>query len=195
MGEPKKEGRMLVISGPSGCGKSSICRELLRDPRVVFSISATTRKPRAGEVDGVDYTFLTREEFGERAKRGEFIEYAEVHDNMYGTLRRPMEDALAKGDVYLVEIDVQGALQLKGLGTPGTYVFVAPPDFETLRQRLVGRGTDSPEVIERRLKKASDEYEERDKYDHIVINDELSKTVSSVRELIGLGPVQGELSG
>ncbi len=181
---------MLVISGPSGCGKSTICRSLLEDERVVFSVSATTRAPREGEVDGRDYLFLTPEEFRERAEHGEFIEYAEVHGNLYGTLRGPMDDALAAGRVYLVEIDVQGANQLQRLGVPGIYVFIAPPDFETLRKRLVGRGTDAPEVIERRLLKAHDEYEERVKYDHVVVNDVIERALNEVKGLAGLLPAE-----
>lgn len=114
------------------------------------------------------------------------VEHAEVHGNLYGTLRKPMEDALARGEVFLLEIDVQGANQLKLLGEPGLYVFVAPPDFEILRRRLVGRGTDAPEVVERRLKKAEDEYRERVKYDHVVINEDLDRALRQIRSLIGL---------
>lgn len=181
-------GRMLVISGPSGSGKSTICRRLLEDPRVTFSVSATTRARRPGEVDGRDYHFLTRQEFQEHVRRGDFIEYAEVHGNLYGTLRAPMEEVLAQGGVYLLEIDVQGALQLKALGVPGCYVFIAPPSAEELRRRLVGRGTDPPEVIERRLAKAEDEYRERVKYDHVVVNEDLDEAVAAVRRLVGLDP-------
>ena len=177
---------MLVISGPSGCGKSTICRELLTDERVVFSVSATTRPMRVGELDGRDYRFVSTEEFSELVKAGAFIEFAEVHGNMYGTLRADMERALGAGRVYLVEIDVQGANQLQRQGVPGTYLFIAPPDFETLRERLVGRGTDAPDVIERRLKKAHDEYEERVKYDHVVVNDDLGRTMAEVRQLAQL---------
>jgi len=180
------KGLMLLISGPSGCGKSSICRRILEDPRVVFSVSATTRPLRAGEVDGRDYRFLSPDEFRTRVERGEFIEWAEVHGNLYGTLREPMDQALGEGKVYLVEIDVQGALQLMSLSVRGTYVFVAPPDFETLRQRLVGRATDAPEVIERRLTKARDEMLEQTRYDHVVINADLEQAVTEVRALAGL---------
>ena len=105
---------------------------------------------------------------------------------MYGTLRKPMDEALARGEIYLLEIDVQGANQLKALGEPGLYVFVVTPDFETLRKRLVGRGTDLPEVIERRLKKAEDEYRERVKYDHVVVNDNLERALGEIRKLAGL---------
>ena len=179
-------GKMVVISGPSGSGKSTICKRLLEDPRIVFSVSATTRKQREGEVDGRDYHFLSRDEFRKRAERGEFIEHAEVYGNMYGTLRAPMQHALAEGKVYLLEIDVQGALQLKALGEPGLYVFIAPPDFEELLRRLVKRNTETPEMLERRLHKAEDEYRERVKYDHIVINDDLDRAVNEIRETIGL---------
>ncbi len=181
-----RRGTMLLISGPSGCGKSTICKQLLKDARVVFSVSATTRPKRAGEVDGKDYYFLTREEFRARLNKGEFIEYAEVYGNLYGTLREPMERAIAQGYVYLVEIDVQGALQLRGLDEPGVYVFIAPPSFEALENRLKGRGSESVESLRRRLSKARDEYEERFKYDHVVVNDDLSSAVQMVRVIAGL---------
>lgn len=179
-------GHMLLISGPSGCGKSTICDKLIEDPRVVYSVSATTRTPRPGEVHGEDYHFLSKEDFRTRIEAGDFIEHAEVHGNMYGTLRAPMEAAIAEGKVYLVEIDVQGALQLKALDVPGIYVFVAPPSFEELRKRLVGRNTETPEALERRLAKAEDEYRERVKYDHVVVNDELDRAVEEIRALAEL---------
>jgi guanylate kinase len=181
-----RKGKMVVISGPSGSGKSTICKKLLEDPRVVFSVSATTRKMRPGEVDGRDYHFIAVDEFKRRVKNGEFIEHAEVYGNMYGTLRAPMEKAMLAGKLSLLEIDVQGALQLKALGEPGVYVFIAPPDFEELRRRLKNRGTESPEVLERRLHKAEDEYRERVKYDYVVVNDDLDRAVHEVREKIGL---------
>ena len=188
---PGRTGTMLLISGPSGCGKSTICKRLLEDDDVVFSVSATTRTPRPGEVDGVHYHFLSPETFRQRISEGAFIEHAEVHGNMYGTLKAPMEEAIEAGKVYIVEIDVQGALQLKALQVEGVYVFVAPPDFEVLRQRLSGRGTETPEVLERRLKKAEDEYRERIKYDHIVVNDDLDRAVEEIRSIAGLPPEVG----
>ena len=180
-------GKMVVISGPSGSGKSTIYKRLLEDPRVHLSVSATTRTKRPGEVDGREYHFVTREWFLEQVKLGNFIEHAEVYGNMYGTLRAPMEQALERGEVFLLEIDVQGALQLKALGVPGIYVFVAPPDFEELRRRLVRRGTDAPEVVERRLAKAEDEFRERVKYDHVVVNDDLERVLAEIRDIVGLG--------
>jgi guanylate kinase len=141
---------------------------------------------RPGEVDGRDYYFISKEDFRARIARGEFIEHAEVFGNLYGTLRQPMEAALLGGKIYLLEIDVQGALQLKTLHEPGLYIFIAPPDFVELRRRLVKRNTETTEVLERRLHKAEDEYRERDKYDHVVVNDDLERAVAEVRALIGL---------
>ena len=184
--ERATKGQMLLISGPSGCGKSTICRALREDPEVEFSVSATTRPQRPNEVDGRDYHFLERAEFRARVEHGDFIEWAEVHGNLYGTLRAPMERAIAAGRTYLVEIDVQGALQLKALGVEGVYVFIAPPSFEVLRERLAGRGTETPEALERRLQKAEDEYRERSKYDHVIINDSLDKAIGAVRRIAGL---------
>lgn len=177
---------MVLISGPSGCGKSTIIQRLLSVPQVEFSVSATTRPIRDGEVDGVDYHFLSKEEFRSRVEDGAFIEWAEVYGNLYGTLRAPMEAAIQADRVFLVEIDVQGALQLRALGEEGVFVFIAPPSFEELQKRLVGRGTEAAEVIERRLKKAEDEYRERVKYDHVVVNDDLDRAVAEVRSLAGI---------
>lgn len=181
-----KRGRMLVVSGPSGSGKSTLVKRLLEDPRVVFSISCTTRPPRDGEVDGRDYHFLTRDEFRARVDRNAFLEWAEVYGNLYGTPREPIERALSAGNVYLLEIDVQGALKLKSLGVDATYIFISPPDLETLRARLVGRGTDRPEAVERRMSKARDEMNEATRYDHIVINRDLDRALEEVRRLAGL---------
>ncbi len=189
--ENDRMGSMLLISGPSGCGKSTICKRLVEDDDVVFSVSATTRAPRPGEDHGEHYHFLSKDEFKAQIREGAFIEHAEVHGNMYGTLRGPMEAAIREGKTYLVEIDVQGALQLKALDVDGIYVFVAPPDFDVLRERLSGRGTETPEILERRLKKAEDEYRERVKYDHIVVNDDLERAVVEIRKIAGLPVADG----
>ncbi len=181
-----RTGSMLLISGPSGCGKSTICKRLLLDDDVVFSVSATTREPRPGEIDGQHYHFLSPESFRSKIAEGAFIEHAEVPWNMYGTLKAPMEAAIAEGKVYLVEIDVQGALQLKALQVDGIYVFVAPPTFEILRERLSGRGTETPEVLERRWETADDEYRARERHDHLVVNDDLEKALAEIRRISGL---------
>jgi guanylate kinase len=181
-------GKLLVISGPSGCGKSTICQRLLENPRVEFSISATTRPMRTGEVDGRDYLFVDDDQFQVHIKGGDFIEFAEVHGNLYGTLFAPMEKALAAGRVYLVEIDVQGGATLMKTAPsiPRVFLFVAPPSLEELEARLVGRGTDAPDVVQRRLAKAHEELLARDKYDHVVVNDDLDRAVGEVRRLAGL---------
>lgn len=184
--ESKTQGTMLLISGPSGSGKSTICKRLLADPKVVFSVSATTRTIREGEVDGKDYYFLDKDEFRAKVEAGEFLEWAEVYGNLYGTLRKPMEKAIAEGFVYLVEIDVQGALQLRSLEEPGLYVFIAPPSFEALEARLRGRGSESEETLKRRLGKAEDEYRERHRYHHVVVNDDLEEAIAEVRTIAGL---------
>jgi len=183
-----KMGRLLVISGPSGCGKSTICQRLLEDEKVQFSVSATTRPMRSGEVHGRDYLFVNKEDFRKHIEAGDFIEWAEVHGNLYGTMRAPMEDSLAAGRHYLMEIDVQGGATLKTLelDVPNVFIFIAPPNMEELERRLVGRGTDAAEVIERRLQKAHEEMLSADKYDHVVVNDELDEALSQVRNLAGL---------
>ena len=183
---PAARGRLLVVSGPSGAGKSTIVKRLLGDPRVRFSVSATTRAPRPGEVDGRDYRFVSRERFRELVEQGAFIEWAEVHGNLYGTLKGPLEQALAAGLVYVLEIDVQGANKLQSLGVEATYVFIAPPDEATLRARLAGRRTEAPEVVERRLTRAREELREQSRYDHVVVNRELEPALAEVRRLAGL---------
>ena len=188
MASPERSGKLLVISGPSGSGKSTICQRLLKDARVEFSISATTRPMRGGEVDGEDYVFVDKPTFKGHIERGEFIEWAEVHGNLYGTLRAPMEAALERGKVYLVEIDVQGGSTLKALemDVPSLFVFIAPPSMEVLEARLRGRGTDAPEVIARRLEKAHEELLAQDKYDHVVVNRDVDAAVAEVRRLADL---------
>jgi guanylate kinase len=192
--EATSSGRMLVISGPSGCGKSTLCKRLLEDDRVEFSISATTRPMREGETDGREYHFLDADRFRERVEAGDFVEWAEVHGNLYGTLRAPLDRAVAAGKIFLIEIDVQGALQLKALEVEGLYVFISPPSAEVLRARLEGRATDSQPVIERRLKKAADEMLEAHRYDATILNDNLDRAFAELQGLVGLsnGCPQGE---
>lgn len=190
MGESK--GRMVVISGPSGAGKSTVCRRLIEDPRIEFSVSATTRPPRKGEVDGRDYVFISPEQFSDLRQKGAFLEQAEVHGHLYGTLSAQKDEAVENGKIFLLEIDVQGANQLRAQDIAGLFLFIAPPDFEELRRRLVARATDAPEVIERRLAKAEDEYRERVKYDHVIVNDDVERTLAEAKRLMGLDEPRAE---
>lgn len=184
-------GKLVVISGPSGAGKTSVCRALKQLPRVEFSISATTRPMRAGEQDGVDYYFLAKSDFEQRVEQGEFLEWASYNDNLYGTLRAPMEQALARGRIYLLEIEVAGTRQLREAGVPGLYVFIEPPSIDELRRRLVVRGSNAAAEIEQRVRIAEAEIEAargelggRPLYDFTVVNTDLEATIARVTELI-----------
>lgn len=182
----QSDGKLVVISGPSGSGKTSVVRALREHPRVVFSVSATTRPIRRGEVDGVDYHFLDRDEFERRRQAGDFLESAEYNGKLYGTLRQPMLEALARGMCFVLEIEVQGTRQLRANGVEGLYIFLVPPALDVLRQRLAQRGTNSPEEVEARLAIARAEMEARDLYDHVVVNDDLGRAIAEVERIIGL---------
>ena len=182
----RPRGRLVVISGPSGAGKTSVCRELKRDPRVVFSVSATTRPPREGEVDGVDYRFLTPDEFAAADAAGEFLEHATYNGNRYGTLRDQVDEALAAGRVFVLEIEVQGTRQLRESQIDACYVFVVPPSLEELERRLVSRRQNTQAEIAARMKIAADELSAQHLYDHVIVNESLPDTVRQVRQVIGL---------
>jgi guanylate kinase len=180
-------GGLAVLSGPSGAGKTSICKALLEDPRVVLSVSATTRSPRSGEKDGVDYWFHSPEKFRAMVAAGEFIEWAEVYGNLYGTPRRPLEEACRRRDrLMLLDIDVQGAAQLRRQKLEAVFIFIAPPSLEELRVRLMARKTDRPEVIEKRLRWAQSEMEQQKLYDHVLVNVDFAATIAEARRLLGL---------
>lgn len=167
---------LVVVSGPSGAGKSTVVsRVLSRAAGFAASISATTRPPRAGERDGIDYFFVAKEEFARRRDAGEFLEWAEVHGNLYGTPAAFVDATLRAGTGVLLEIDVQGALAVKGARPDAVLVFLMPPGFEELRARLRGRGTDADDVIRRRLENAKRELSFYDRYDYIVINDDVER--------------------
>ena len=167
-------GSLIVVSAPSGTGKSSIVRRLLEIlPHLYFSVSATTRAPRAGERDGVDYHFLDKATFAARSAAGEFLEHAEVHGNCYGTLRDATLAQLDQGRDTLLEIDVQGAQQVKASGIDAHLVFILPPSREELERRLRERGLDAPDVIERRLAAARSEVSQVRSFDYVVVNDDL----------------------
>ena len=177
---------MVVISGPSGSGKTTVVKALEREPSVEFSVSATTRKIRPGERDGVDYRFLTRPDFEAKIKAKEFMEWAEYNDRFYGTLRTPMRAALAAGKIFLLEIEVKGTKQLRDANEPGLYIFLSPPSLDELRRRLVTRGTDSPTEIDRRVAIAEEEMRHQHLYDHVIVNVDIEATVARVRVLLGL---------
>jgi guanylate kinase len=181
-----KRGKLVVLSGPSGAGKTSIVHAIRQDPRVMFSVSATTRPMRGGEQNGVDYEFLSREEFEARRDRGEFLEWAEYNGQLYGTLRAPLEAALAKGRIFVLEIEVDGTQQLRDQNVEGQFVFIVPPGIDALRERLEARGQNTAEDIERRLAIARKEMEAARLYDHVVENEVLEETVAEVKRLIGL---------
>ncbi len=179
-------GKVFVITGPSGVGKGTLIEQLLeRVPELELSTSATTREPRPGEVDGRDYFFLTPEEFRRRLEAGDFLEHASYSGNYYGTLREEVERRLAEGHSVVLEIEVQGARQVRdALGDDAVLIFIAPPDEKVLRERLERRGTDSPDDIEQRLRTAEVELAARSEFPLEVVNDEVQKAASELERLV-----------
>ena len=178
------KGRLFVISGPSGTGKGTICKELIKDDKIRLSVSMTTRKPREGEVHGVSYYFATKEDFLQKIDAGGFLEYAEVFGNYYGTPKMEVLELLDKGMDVLLEIDVQGALQIKDVYPEAVLVFILPPSMEELRARLTGRATETQDVVERRLGEAAKEISYVKQYDYAVINDDLDEAIDNVKMVI-----------
>ena len=178
-------GSLIVISGPSGVGKGTICEKLLQDVEGLhFSVSATTRPPRKGEKEGKNYFFLDRETFVNKIESGSFLEWARVFDNYYGTPKEAVFDIMAHGDDVLLEIDVQGAMQIKANYPGAVFIFVSPPSLDELRKRIIGRGTESPESIRKRTKIAEEEIKLYKEYDYLIINDVLDEAVESVSKII-----------
>ncbi len=181
----KNCGSLIVLSGPSGSGKSTIHNELLkRDNTIAYSISMTTRKPREGEVDGIDYYFVNEEEFKKEIKKDSFLEYALVHGNYYGTLKREVDKKLDEGFNVILEIDIQGALKIKEEKLDAIFIFVMPPSMKELGKRLVERGTESKEKLIERFKNAYKEVNEISKYNYVVINDKLENAVAKVEAIL-----------
>ncbi|MBP1559694.1 MAG: guanylate kinase [Oscillospiraceae bacterium] len=178
------KGMLIVVSGPSGCGKGTILAEILKNDKFFYSISATTRNPRPGEVDGVNYHFLTKQKFEELIAGDGMLEYAAYCDNYYGTPKKPVEDMLNAGKHVILEIEVQGAMKIKEKCPDAVFVFILPPSLKELRRRLNKRGTESEEVIEKRLGEAAGEIKYAYKYDYALINGELSEAVDDLLSII-----------
>jgi guanylate kinase len=177
--------RVFVITGPSGVGKGTLIRGLMeRVPELELSVSATTRSPRPGERDGVDYHFLTRDEFDRKVERGEFVEHADYAGRRYGTLRSELEDRVRASKPVVLEIEVQGARQVRASVPTAIQVFIAPPSLEELRTRLIGRGTDDPEGVERRLLVAAQELTAQPEFAHVVVNDRLQDALEQLTEVV-----------
>ena len=176
---------MFVITGPSGVGKGTLIRGLLeRIPELELSVSATTRKPRPGECDGVEYHFLTPEEFDRHVGAGEFLEHATYSGNRYGTLRSEVERRLSEGRPVVLEIEVQGARQVRTAMPEAVAVFIAPPSREALRARLIGRGTDTPEQVDERIRTAERELEAQPEFAHVVVNDRLEQATDELARIV-----------
>jgi guanylate kinase len=180
------KGRVIVILGPSGVGKTTICKKILehRQKDIRFSISATSRPKRKDEDYNNQYIFLTQKEFQEWIKKGRFIEYAEVHGNLYGTPKKPLEDNLNKGFHVLLDVDVQGAMNLKKLYPKGLYFFIVPPDMDELKERLKKRNTDKQDVIMTRLANALEEFRHKDKFKYVIENRKLEDAVKEILSII-----------
>lgn len=180
----RKKGIIFVVSAPSGAGKTTFCRRVLSELEgIVFSVSYTTRPPRENEVHGRDYFFVSREEFLRMVEEGKFVEYAEVYGNLYGTSKEFIEGYVERGVDVLLDIDVQGAEKILSYYSDAVGIFIFPPSLEVLRQRLLKRGTDAPEVIEKRLKVAEKEIEKADMYHYWVLNDEFEEAYTVFKSI------------
>lgn len=179
------QGILLVLSGPSGTGKGTICKELLQNyPQLHYSVSVTTRPPRIGEVEGVNYWFVSEAQFHDMVKNDELLEWAEVYGKYYGTPRRYVADLLRNGHDVILEIDIQGALQVKEKFPEGVYVFIVPPSLEELTTRINRRGTDTLEAIQRRLSCARQELSMITNYQYVVMNDEVARAVRQIAAIL-----------
>ncbi|WP_315374037.1 guanylate kinase [uncultured Selenomonas sp.] len=175
-----RKGLLVVVSGPSGAGKGTICQALLEKTTLAYSVSATTRKPRAGEVDGESYYFLSVEAFEKMIEKDELLEWAKVYDNYYGTPLKKVEEKLTAGEDILLEIDTQGAMKVREKFPEGVYIFILPPSLTELERRIRGRDTETEDVLQKRLAAAIGEIEAGKCYKYVVTNDEVDSAVDSV---------------
>lgn len=179
-----KEGILIIISGPSGSGKGSIVKELIKSPNYYVSVSTTTRKPRIGEQEGVNYFFKSEDEFFKLRDNNELLEWAKFCDNFYGTPKQNVESQLKEGKDVILEIEVQGALSVKQIYPNSVFIFVVPPSIRELRTRLINRGTEKHSIIDDRIKRALEEIELMDRYDYIVVNDVLLTAVNNINTIV-----------
>lgn len=181
----KGRGLLIVISGPSGAGKGTICKSFLeRNSEVAISVSATTRSPRNGEVDGINYHFMSKEQFKEKIEANDFLEYAEVYDNFYGTPKSNVEQLLESGKDVILEIDIQGALKVKENTEEGVFIFILPPSMEELKARIIKRGSETPESLMKRFKSAYKEINFISRYNYAVVNDEVETAVDKLEAIV-----------
>jgi guanylate kinase len=180
----KQKGLLVVISGPSGAGKGTICEALLKETELWLSISATTRQPRNGETHGASYYFLTRENFKERIQQDDFLEYAEVYGNYYGTPKTEALNSIEAGRDVILEIDIQGALKVKENYPEGVFIFILPPSMEELKNRIINRGSETQESLMTRFKSAYKELNYISKYNYAVINDTVEEAVKKIQSII-----------
>lgn len=178
------KGMLIVVSGPSGCGKGTVLAEILKSDRIFYSVSATTRSPRPGETDGVNYYFLTKEKFEKLIEDDGMLEYASYCGNYYGTPKKPVEDMLEQGKHVILEIEVQGAMKVMEKCPEAVFVFILPPSLKELERRLNKRGTEAEDVIKKRLSEAAGEIKQAYKYNYAVINGELEKAVDDLKAII-----------
>ena len=182
--DQKHSGKLFILSGPSGAGKGTICKRLLEETELEFSISMTTRAPREGEIHGQHYYFVDEEEFVRRIEADGFLEHAQVYGRRYGTPKEPVIEKLEKGIDVILEIDIQGALKVKENYPDGVFIFILPPSMAELRKRLTGRGTETAEAIEMRLGETLKELSFIEKYDYCVVNGELEEAVARVKSIV-----------
>ncbi len=181
----RKKGLLFVISAPSGAGKTTLCTALLRYiPNIFFSVSVTTRQPRAGEVNGKDYFFISKREFKNRIRQNEFIEWAKVHDHLYGTPKKFIEECISKGQDIILDIDIQGGFQIKKIYPLAVLIFIVSPSLAVLEKRLINRGMDYTLEIQKRLQDALQEIKWMKQYDYVVVNNKIAQAIKHIENII-----------